>query len=492
MQEIVKYVKDDEYAHRLPAEQKRRNAETGFFCAVVLLHIFKFSFFGFEYFPYLDDYVQYGLYPSLPNLWSEVLLGGAGIMFSRPFAIFFDTFVWSNFWDSLWIAMLIIAVLGGITGVLFRRFFERMGIAVSPLFIILFLFTPLNFEGTFWISASSRVVVSMFFAAVSLHALLNYCGGKQRDIIIFGVLNLISYGFYEQTIVLTFCLVCFVIVSRKKWRAFLPALVNLALILTYYILFLGLSNNNERMNIIPIWEFPSFSMTVLNEVYTIFVTEGGKIFTRGFERGIGMIFGKGAEGIIWAFIGLLLCAAYAFFSGSKHLERARFRALKINRIPYRLKSFAIEILLAAVLFFAPFLPFAVSGNQWLNFRNLVPSAVGLALAIDAVFRMFVSSRRVQGIAAAVVLALFLIMNVSELGDYHTVAKTDYDLAEKLTEEYRKTGEKTLYCERPVIDYKAQNAPYHDHVTSQSDSGWGFSCTVRGLMKEKNITVEFLN
>lgn len=483
--------KEDGLPRPIPSEQKRRKAEIGLFCTVILLHVFKFSFFGFEYFPYLDDYVQYGLYPYLPNLWSEVLLGGPGIMFSRPAAVFFDTFIWGNFWNCLWVAMLIIAVLGGITSVLFRRFFERMDISVSPLFIVLFLFTPLSFEGTYWISASSRVVVSLFFLAASLHALLDYCEGKPRAFAAFAVINLISYGFYEQTIVLSFFMIVYVVISKKKWKALLPMVVNLALIASYYILFIGESNNNDRMNVVSPDALPAFSLTVLKEIYTIFVTQGGKIFTRGFWRGLEMIVGNGASGAVWGGVGVLLCASYAFFSGVKPLGKIRLKGLEINKLRYDLKRFGLEFLLAALLFFVPFIPFALSGNQWLNFRNLVPAAVGLALAIDAVFRLVVRNRRVQGILSAAVLALFLVINVSELADYHLIAETDYNLALELAEEYQRTGEETLYCEKPYIDYEAQNAAYHDHVVSQSDSGWGFSCTVRGITHKKNIVVKFL-
>lgn len=492
MRKFIDHMKKEKDEHRF-VSPKHRNVEIGLFCTVVLLHIFKFSFFGFEYFPYLDDYVQYGLYPRLPNLWSEVLLGGPGIMFSRPFAVFFDTFIWGCFWNCLWAAVIIIAVIGGITAVLFRRFFERMDVEVSPLFIVLFLFTPLNFEGTYWISASSRVVVSLFFTAASLHALLDYCDdGKLRSLAEFAVINLISYGFYEQTIVLSFFMIIYVVISKRKWAALLPMAVNLALIASYYILFIGASNNNGRMNVMSPDALSAFSLTVLKEIYTIFVTQGGKIFTRGFRRGLEMILNNGVSGAVWVGAGVFLCAAYAFFSGFKPFGKIRIKGLEMNKLRYDLKRFGLEMLLAALLFFAPFIPFVLSGNQWLNFRNLVPVSVGLALAVDAVFRLLVRNRRVQGIVSAAVLALFLIINVSELYDYRSVSETDYNLALKLTEEYQRTGEETLYCEKPYIDYKSQNAAYHDHVVSQSDSGWGFSCTVRGLTHKKNIVVEFLD
>lgn len=497
---IKEYTKETgEYTLPLPAERKRRRSEISIFCVVVLLHIFKFSFMGFEYFPYLDDYVQYGLYPYLPNVWSDILTGGPGIIFSRPFAVLFDTFVWGNFWGCLWLAVIIIAVVAGVTGVLFIRFFERMDIPLSPLFVVIFLFSPLNFEGTYWLSASSRVVMSLFFSALSLHELLDYCRGKKLGLaesgtyrlVTFSILNLISYGFYEQTIVLSFCLIAFVIMSKKAWRAAFPTVLNLVLIASFYIFFLGLSNNSDRMTVISFAEIPSFTATVAEEVYSIFVTNGSKIFTRGFMRGLAMIEEAERSGILWAAVGAVLCVVYAVFSGSGSLARKGFKNLKLKKPSYTIKRFLFEVLLGAILFFATFTPFIANENKWLNFRNLVAPSIGLGLVIDSVFRLLVRNRRVQSIIAAAVLALFMIMNVSELYDYHKIAQDDYALAAELAQEYYRTGSENLQCKKPQIDYKAQNVLYHDHIVSHTDSGWGFSGAVRGLTHKKNIVVEFI-
>ncbi len=72
-----------------------------FFAAFLALCIFRCSYLHFSYTPYLDDYVQYRLYPSIKNPVKNIFFGGAGTLTTRPLAGLLDFYVISRFWDRL-------------------------------------------------------------------------------------------------------------------------------------------------------------------------------------------------------------------------------------------------------------------------------------------------------------------------------------------------------------------------------------------------------
>ena len=65
---------------------------------IVILSVYRFSYYGFIYTPYLDDYVQYSYYPSLPEHWQRVYVGGTGVLFSRPLAGILDLVLCGSFY----------------------------------------------------------------------------------------------------------------------------------------------------------------------------------------------------------------------------------------------------------------------------------------------------------------------------------------------------------------------------------------------------------
>ena len=122
----------------------KAESETIMLFLVVALSVFRFSYFGFSYTPYLDDYTQYLYYPSFENPWENILIGGAGILSTRPLAGIFDFFLWSRFNQNLGFVVLIMSVLYGLTGVIFYKAFKKLGIRLGPIFFAVYLFLPLN------------------------------------------------------------------------------------------------------------------------------------------------------------------------------------------------------------------------------------------------------------------------------------------------------------------------------------------------------------
>jgi hypothetical protein len=105
------------------------------------------------------------VYSFYQNPISDVILR-IGLLSSRPFAGIFDVFVWAKFWDNLSIAMLILTAMYGVACYLFYRILNKY-VRCGFLFALLVGLAPFLSEGTYWISASSRIVVSLFCGAVS-------------------------------------------------------------------------------------------------------------------------------------------------------------------------------------------------------------------------------------------------------------------------------------------------------------------------------------
>ena len=72
-----------------------------FYSLIILLAVYKFSFAGFLYTPYLDDYVQYLYYPNFSEPFKNILFGGAGTAFTRPLAALADIYLCLEVEDSI-------------------------------------------------------------------------------------------------------------------------------------------------------------------------------------------------------------------------------------------------------------------------------------------------------------------------------------------------------------------------------------------------------
>jgi len=67
----------------------------------------KGGYYGYKYNPILDDFIQYNANTLYENPFKDVIIG-TGLLNGRPLAGIFDLFFWSNFWDNMWLANLII------------------------------------------------------------------------------------------------------------------------------------------------------------------------------------------------------------------------------------------------------------------------------------------------------------------------------------------------------------------------------------------------
>ena len=77
--------------------------------------------YGYEYFPQLDDYIQYWYYPGFASF--AKLCAKTGLLGSRPLSGVMDYFVWSPLpWMT---CVVILSVLVAVSAVIFREVLRR-------------------------------------------------------------------------------------------------------------------------------------------------------------------------------------------------------------------------------------------------------------------------------------------------------------------------------------------------------------------------------
>ncbi len=423
----------------------------------VFLAVFRFSYLSFRYIPYLDDYVQYFYYPSFPNPLQTIFFGGPKILFTRPLAGLCDRFLWSFFVHNLGIAVVIISFLYGISGVLFYKTFETLNLHPSPIFLVIYLVAPLNTEGTYWLSASTRIVASLFLIALSCHALV------KRQTTVFALFSFLSVWFYEQTAFLSIFLGISLSLFSKQPKSLVFPLLNFIVLSGFYLILGKYSDNADRLTL----TFCQKNFSSLGtQVYEFLIPLSSNLVTNGFRRGLDFLIQN--HMLWWLF--LLVILASLFFEVSK--TQVYTTSTK-------------KLFLGLFLTFVPFLPFLISSNENLNFRNFVPCLLGIALIFeDFLVRI---SRSLCPTLCSVLVCIFSIVAACEVADYNHTATADLNLAIEISQALPKDA-KTFKYQINTPDYYPQSAPKNDHIMSMTASDWGPTGIVRTLSGNKRVEI----
>ena len=435
-----------------------KREQTVFFAVYFLLAIFRFSYLGYNYTPYLDDYVQYILYPSINKPWKNVLAGGAGVLFTRPIAGLADFFIWSRFDDILGIAVFIMSVLYALSAVLFYKTFHDVNVRVTPAFLIFYTFFPINIEGTYWLSASSRIVVSMFLISLSCCLLL------REKTVCFWVCNFVSMCFYEQKSMLAFIIPVIICILNKKKQivATTASVVNMSVIAVYYLYFGKMSNNSGRIGV-SLSEIPERIRKMFAESREMWGEAQLKLISNGFRRGLDRMLADGT--VLWALVLIILVYGFLVL-----LKKRRYE--QVDTMP----KICMGLLLAVI----PMTPFLVSSGS-INFRNAVPALLGVALMLDGVIPVLF--KKATSVVLGICTVCFIVTAVSEVCDYDLTARRDMELvmrvAENIPSGYEDGFEEVVCtCSAPVRF--EQNSPFNDHIISIRGSSWGITGAVKAV------------
>ncbi len=444
----------------------------------------RYCYYGPEYFYQLDDYIQYHNYMARGQSLSE-LITGLGLLSARPLAGLFDLLIWSRFYDIMLAAVALISALYAGSAILFHRVFaKRFG--TGWFFFIVYALLPFGFEGTYWVSASSRIVVGLFFAALSFYGFDRWCErGERRSLVLFALGQFAAFCFYEQIALLSGALTLLVILwglrRRVKHRVAWGLLMfgNAAL----YFLLTKLAPGGvygARTALVLPWE-ASYNMQVLRPAWTqiseVFTDGFWGITGKGLARGVRLLASE--PNALWLLAALLLCFVLHFLASQTVRKEIRFFA---------------ELFAGLFLAAAPLMIFFVLREPWFGLRNVVPAFCGLALLLDALFDLvfgrFKFSRELQAGLISGFALLCCIASVSELHDYRETTLADTRLAGIAIETFADTRFETntrIWLLNVDPTYVADgNFYYHEHNSGCTANSWALTGLITAVSERTEI------
>lgn len=450
------------------------------FAAMFALAAARFLYCGFTYFPQLDDYIQYHNI-ELASDWG-LMLDQLGAFASRPLALTSDMFIWSHFWGRLIIVVLIMCALWVGSAFLFRAVMRRF-FGTGRAFILLYSLLPLGIEGTYWLSASTRIVPAMFFTALSAWLLTRFAeSGKRRFIPLFLAANLISMCYYEQVLVLSFSLtvlLTIMLVVKGNRRGWLGAatVICAAAYFAFTAYYSGKGMYAGRMELVlPVsaYYFKVFLPDVVSQLVRAFAAGGVLTLTRGAARGAGFIIEDGAVIFTLAVLALMAAAVFLLTRGCASAPGPRRGK---NGAMYGAAACAIcGVLLTA----APISIFFVLANPWISLRATVPCFLGGALLGDLALRgigTLIRNGNARRLCAVIAAAVFTLLSVvsaaADIRDFRGQYKADTAavgaVLSAASDDW--TGKKIGILRFEATALGEQTFFYHEHITGVTESDW---------------------
>ncbi len=456
------------------------------FLSVFSLIFGRYLYYGPVYFYQLDDYIQYHNYTAFnPSIWK--LIKDMGLLQARPAAGVLDLAVWSRMFPVMILAVAVISALYAGAALLLRAVFRRH-FDTGWFFIVIFALLPLGFEGTYWVSASSRIVCGLFFAALAAWLMQKYFDGGPWPLLPAALaVQFFASCFYEQVLVFSVALMLLLAVlsfrergKRCFWGLF--ALVNTGL----YFLLTALAPSGtfyeSRMELVlpnTLYYFDTFLPEVLGQLRHAFLGGGFYTLAKGLWRGIRILL---ADRAFWfALFALALCVLFYFVARRREKESGQKR-----------KRGWIALLCGILLALAPLAPFFILANPWFSLRGTVTSFAGIALAADALLnrllRPFGCRRQGAAVISAATAFIFVLAGISELHDYRQTMRNDQQIGTLITAEaaLENAGESVgILCLEPSY-LEEQNYFWHEHLHGVTESNWALTGFLQYLCNEQEI------
>lgn len=445
--------------------------------------------YGFQYWPQLDDYIQYHNYAAQFDFLQ--LQETVGVLSSRPLAGLADYFIWTPLFEHMIWGVVIISALYVAGAVLAKKLLERY-VPVGPVFLVVVVLLPLGVEGTYWMSASTRIVVGFLLACLAAWFFGKWLdSGRWTAAAVYMVLLLLPFGFYEQSAVLAMTLVLgmALLECTGNWKRGLLAFWVFPAAAFYFLATSMLSNGGvygSRAELMLPWfdgYFELFLPEVLRQVKTVFLEGNFYTLGKGAIRGMQQVLS--GELLICAAAAVVLCPLYG-------LVAARCKASD-NKERYCL-SFLMGVLLAI----APVTLFLILANPWFSFRGAVTSFVGLALLCDTFVRLiwnWLPGKKAGPAALACLLAfVFTLASATEVGDYKASFEADQRAAQTVhskiiwefpDEEERKALRVGVLGLEPNF-LPDLNYRWHEHGSSCTESAWAFTGLLVSLNPEETL------
>jgi hypothetical protein len=462
---------------------------------LILLSAARFTASGFTYYPQLDDYIQYYKYTSLDTPAAAVIK--YGMLAARPLSNAADVFVWANFWGNLFAAVLILSVLYAVSAMLFKSVFAQLfpgqfDGARGNAFTLLYLLLPLNIEGTYWLSASTRVVCGLFWTALAARCLINWLDRSEpRFAALYGIFQLLAMSSYEQALTLSAALTAVIMLMR--WRTSRSStLIGLLTVSNglFYWTFITHFRDSSALYASAYGAVSPFTAYfwanqlphVLKQFTAAFAGGGLLTLFKGAVRGAALIVsdGKLAFGLL-----TLLCAALTFIyvNAKKHAPGEAFDFAG-SAASHRL---AEPLIVGLILAATPLAPHVLKANPWFSLRGTVCSLPGIALCVQVFVNRCAppinkrlnhlnSAKYISAAACALFVLTAFCATASEINDYKLTYEQDTAVMSALSgalELGNVTGRVALVNVEPSY-LSDQNFSYHEHIHGVTESDWALS------------------
>lgn len=413
-------------------------------CFVVFIYLLRLLY---PYKPFLDDYIQYGVYSLYPNPIKDIFVN-AGTFTTRPLANLFDIALFSHFGDILYIPYIFLSLMYLGFVLVLRRVLLKTDIELGMLYMIVSLLCPLNIEGTVWVSAATRIVPGLLIGSASSLILF----GKKSfwRYLLFWIGNLSSLLFYEQSAVFVFLLI-FLISYRQK--CFLPALIagiNCLCVAAFYLAFREYGVFSYRMSLLSAPDLSCFLVRLTQCLRAAFFTlmQSGSIYVLPFAIVMGL---------------------YA----AVHTHSVRISNQKL-----------IFGSLVAVL---SLLPIALVGDYNIPFRCLVVPLVGVSILIDCI-----SMPRVSKVVAIILVTVFVSSSFVQFHRLDLSTEADKALLSDIASVAKQNKDKSisLYGAKSYYDHTAPN--HAESIAAITSSDWAVTGAVRNILSAPHFPMIKLN
>ena len=449
------------------------------FLLLFALLMFRNCACGAVYYPQLDDYIQYHNYASAPSF--QALQQSTGLLASRPLAGLADYFVWGPMWDHMILAVAILSLMYVLSAMVLWDILKRY-FRLTFLFPVLVVLLPLGTEGTYWMSASTRVIAGMFFAVLAARTFLKWLdGGGWGWLALYMVLQLIPFGFYEQggllsiTVTVGAAILEWTLKKKPLKRCLIslwgvPAMV-LYLMITRLLADGGVYSSRADI-VLPFSRYFWFNLLpkVLWQIACAFL--GGGFFTaaKGFVRTVRMIFS--GQLLVWTLLVLALCVLLGLLARRWREEEQEKRPLWLPLV--------CGVLLAA----GPVSLFLFLGNPWFSLRGTVTSFPGIALILEPLLmclwdRLPGGRKTIPAVLAAAAAFVFCVAGASDIVDYRDTYENDQRIAHLIMDTLTEDGLNGDSGRVGILNLESsylpnQNYFYHEHIHGCTESDWALS------------------
>lgn len=446
----------------------------------------RYIYYGFNYYYQLDDYIQYHNFATSIDYGKLIIK--EGFLAARPLAGITDLYIWSKLYGVMIIGVLLISIMYAVSALLLFSLFRRL-FGTGIFFIAVYTLLPVGFEGTYWMSASTRIVTGLFFSSLAIIIFQKICDThKFRYIPVWIFIQLISFCFYEQVLVFSFTLTIIILIFnlrrefRNKTKKIslwgLLSVLNVIIYFTFTDIFAVKGMFAARMELIfptSLYYFKVFFPDIAHQIGAAFIKGGLLIFIKGFFRGVELIFND----FNWIYIIAISVIVLLYFNISK-------TSVMDNKSQLSVSEYILPITAGILLALAPVTPFFILGNPWFSLRSTVCSFVGIALLADTLLRLIFKNKKiaVQTVTAAFVFVC-CISSVSEIHDYKATYEYDRLVMNVLTDEIKG---KTDLGRIGILNLNAsylddQNYFYHEHIHGITENSWALFGALASISNE---------